>query len=363
MKRAMPATDSIPPGVLEMLRCQQTLQPLALREQGLYSETADLLYPIQNGLVFMGYDARQHDFLQTVMEEERVFQTSPENFQRDLEFLKATSVATVDLINLVRQRTGLRAGARGLEVGAANGWVSWLFAEAGFDMWLCELEANSLALGHAFGHPNLGVGKRIVSDAMLVPFADATFDLVVCKEFAHHVKDKKRLFAEANRVLKPEGVLAVMEPVRSAFSTCYEWRRPDPHTDHAIVWPEQYLRAIQSRGFRLAGQGAYFYAGRPGRTPLTAWVKRRANQALRRGQPSSDLVTWVYEHVMGASLVVLAVKHHDVAHSPRPRIRLIPPSTMQAALAGGPDYSVYLEVLQQAAHGLATNSGAVVAAS
>jgi SAM-dependent methyltransferase len=344
--------ERIPPDVLEVLRCQQTLQPLTLHERGLYSPSADLVYPVQDGLVFMGYDEREHSFMQTVMEEERVFQTSPENFERDLDFLEATSIATVDLVNLVQQTTALGAGARGLEVGAANGWVSWLFVEAGFDMWLSELEANSLALGLRFGHPGLSAGKRVVSDATLAPFADGTFDLVVCKEFAHHVQDKRRLFAEANRVLRPGGLLVMMEPVRSLWSTCYEWRNPDPHTDHVIVWPEQYLAAIRSRGFRMEHQGAYFYRGRPGRTTLTASIKRRANAALRMGHPTRKGITWLYEHLLGASLVVLATKQRDVPRPPRPRIRLIPPLKVQATPADAPDYSVYSRVLQDAAHRL-----------
>jgi SAM-dependent methyltransferase len=185
----------------------------------------------------------------------------------------------------------------------------------------------------------------------LLPFADGTFDVVVCKEFAHHVKGKQRLFAEANRVLRFGGALVVMEPVRSIWTNLYWWRYPDPRSDHVIVWPEQYLSAVRSQGFRIERQGSYF-SGKPGRSQLTRWIKATANQAVRRGHPKNDLLTWTYEHVVGASLVILATKQRSVPMRPRPRIRVISPSQLQAPAADGPDYGRYLEALRTAAYRL-----------
>src|SRR5207244_2211712 len=44
-------------------------------------------------------------------------------------------------------------------------------------------------------------------DAMELPFADASFDAVVCQFGAMFFPDKTRAFAEARRVLRPRGVL------------------------------------------------------------------------------------------------------------------------------------------------------------
>lgn len=195
----------IHPSVLNTLRCQQTLQPLDDHERGLYSEAADLVYPVRDGLVSMGYPEQDHGFMELTMEEERDWQTT--NVERDLDFLKQSAPGAVQLVNLLNEVVPLAPSATSLELGAGSGWVSWLFAEAGFDTWICDFEANSLSLGWNFRHPHLGPGKRIVSDVTLLPFADATFDLVICKEIVHHVEDKRRLLAEANRVLKPGGVI------------------------------------------------------------------------------------------------------------------------------------------------------------
>lgn len=45
-----------------------------------------------------------------------------------------------------------------------------------------------------------------------LPFADATFDVVVCKWVVEHLEDPTRAFAECARVLRPGGVLAILTP-------------------------------------------------------------------------------------------------------------------------------------------------------
>ena len=53
------------------------------------------------------------------------------------------------------------------------------------------------------------------ADAMRLPFADASFDAVVCQFGAMFFPDKARAFAEARRVLEPGGVflLAVWDRI------------------------------------------------------------------------------------------------------------------------------------------------------
>ena len=46
------------------------------------------------------------------------------------------------------------------------------------------------------------------ADAMRLPFADASFDAVVCQFGAMFFPDRARAFAEARRVLRPRGILA-----------------------------------------------------------------------------------------------------------------------------------------------------------
>jgi SAM-dependent methyltransferase len=211
------ASTGLPASVVETLRCQQTLGPLEQRDDGLWSPAAELLYPVRDGIVFMGFDERETQWMQETMEEERLWQGTPASVQQDLEYLRGSAPGLVDVINLIDKLGAVPERRRLIDVGSGSGWGSRLFAEAGYDPWMVDFEPNSLWLGGLYAHPSLGPGKRIVADASLMPFADGTFDIALVKEFAHHVDDKDRLFAEVNRVLRPGGLLVLIEPTHNAW--------------------------------------------------------------------------------------------------------------------------------------------------
>ena len=201
----------------------------------------------------MGYAADSEAMIQETMEEERLWQGTTARLAIDEEFLRMSAPAAVDMINLARELTGRRPGLKALELGSGAGWVSWLMARAGFDTYLCDFEANSLSSGWIYEHEALGPGRRIVADARFAPFADEVFDIVMLKEFAHHVEDKATLFAEANRVLKPGGLLVLMDPMQSLRRALYLLRHPDPHKGHHVSSPDQYLLLLRRTASAAGG--------------------------------------------------------------------------------------------------------------
>ena len=340
--------ESVPDSTLEILRCQQTLEALVPEKGGLRSSATGVLYPVRHGIVYMGYDERDHDFVQNIIEAERIHQATPSAIEPSLAFLRTSSLAVIDLIRLIRPRARQRAGLRGLELGAGSGWASWLFAEAGYEMWICELELNSLFLGNIYQHARLGAGRRIACDATLVPFADRSFDFVLCKEFSHHVSEKERLFREANRVLKPGGLLLTMDPVRSITSIVDGWRRPDPIPEHAISWTHQYLRAVRRSGFKVLEYGAQTLR-RAKRVPFTAWAVQRTNEAMQRGALARDPLTLLYLHVVGGALIVLAAKDQEAPRIERPRIHVIDPAQLRVSVEDQADFRRFRELLEERA--------------
>lgn len=50
------------------------------------------------------------------------------------------------------------------------------------------------------------------ADALRLPFADASFDTVLCNQVLEHVPEPARLMAEVQRVLRPGGVLLLTTP-------------------------------------------------------------------------------------------------------------------------------------------------------
>ncbi|MEU8185937.1 class I SAM-dependent methyltransferase [Micromonospora carbonacea] len=79
-----------------------------------------------------------------------------------------------------------------------------------------------------FGGPVVGVDRdrgprvrsgceAVLARAEALPLADRSVDLVVMVQTAHHLADRRRAFAEAARVLRPDGVLLVADAVGATW--------------------------------------------------------------------------------------------------------------------------------------------------
>ncbi len=80
-----------------------------------------------------------------------------------------------------------------------------------------EMLAEADKLARAKGLANV---TTALADAEALPFADATFDLVTCRIAAHHFPDVARFISQAQRVLKANGVLALVDNISpDALST------------------------------------------------------------------------------------------------------------------------------------------------
>lgn len=51
-----------------------------------------------------------------------------------------------------------------------------------------------------------------VADATQLPFADHSFDKIICSEVLEHIHDYQAVLREIRRILKPDGVLAISVP-------------------------------------------------------------------------------------------------------------------------------------------------------
>ncbi len=113
----------------------------------------------------------------------------------------------------VAGRLGLRDGDRVLDIGCGPGWfwaasadalpdrISLTLADASPGM-VKEATARCMPLRHWQVE-----GRE--ADAMALPFADASFDVVLAMHMLYHVSDPAAAIAEMHRVLKPGGTLAV----------------------------------------------------------------------------------------------------------------------------------------------------------
>jgi SAM-dependent methyltransferase len=110
--------------------------------------------------------------------------------------------------DLARRLTAL-SPRRVLEVAAGTGVVTRALATA-LDPTtaIIATDLNQAMLDHARAMSTDRSIEWRQADAMELPFADATFDAVVCQFGAMFFPDKARAFAEARRVLRPGGTFA-----------------------------------------------------------------------------------------------------------------------------------------------------------
>ena len=104
-------------------------------------------------------------------------------------------------------RVAQRSPARVLEVAAGTGVVTRALATTlPESATIVATDLSQTMLDHA---ATLGAARPIEwrqADAQQLPFADRTFDAVICQFGAMFFPDKARAFAEARRVLRPGGV-------------------------------------------------------------------------------------------------------------------------------------------------------------
>ena len=115
------------------------------------------------------------------------------------------------------RQLALRAGMRVLDAGCGSGrHLCESFRTPGVDV--AGVDLNRDDLGKAKGLISLMAkeqkGRWLVAqaDVTKLPFADGSFDVVICSEVLEHIVDNRTAVAELVRVLKPGGDLVVTVP-------------------------------------------------------------------------------------------------------------------------------------------------------
>lgn len=149
------------------------------------------------------------------------------------------------------------ANGRCLDVGCASGLLTAEIApHVGF---IVGVEYDIQAIRYA--EPQHDTDLLIMQgDAEHLPFADASFDVVICAQVYEHVQNAEQLFREIYRVLTPTGICFFSGPNR--------WSLIEEH--YGLPFLSWLPRSWASSYVRLAQRGSH-YAERP----LSYWKLRR----------------------------------------------------------------------------------------
>lgn len=115
---------------------------------------------------------------------------------------------------------GATAGQRVLDVAAGTGTSSEPFADAGVDVVPADFSLGMLRVGKR-RRPDLGF---TAADALRLPFADGSFDVVTVSFGLRNVADTAAALAELHRVTRVGGRMVICEfsrPTNPAIATVY----------------------------------------------------------------------------------------------------------------------------------------------
>jgi len=112
--------------------------------------------------------------------------------------------------------------ARILDVGSAGGW---------FLSQIASVYPNAECFGIDVYNPAITYAKKLypkiqfkVADGHKIPFADDSFDLVICTEVLEHVVNPEKVTSEIERVLKKKGIAVIeMDSGNVLFRVVWHW--------------------------------------------------------------------------------------------------------------------------------------------
>jgi 2-polyprenyl-3-methyl-5-hydroxy-6-metoxy-1,4-benzoquinol methylase len=195
--------------------------------------------------------------------------------------------------DLVRKAIGPVAGLRVLEVACGRGGFVRELAHAGAKIAGCDFSFSALLVGKSKlsqnGLNKLG-GQLVQGDVQKLPFADASFDIVISCETIEHVPDAQSALDEMYRVARPDGRLFLTTPNYLNFMGLYEIyalvRHPGRKDDQPFdrrQWFPQIRRCIRRAGWVISHSDGtvHQFPFIPGRNPL-AFPRLEANRTVRR---------------------------------------------------------------------------------
>ena len=94
-----------------------------------------------------------------------------------------------------------------------------------------------------------------VAAAESLPFTAESFDIVTCRIAPHHFQNVSAFLSESYRVLRPSGLLCMIDTVCPESERLIRWQnRVEKLRDNSHVWaypPSQWRKMIQEAGFKI----------------------------------------------------------------------------------------------------------------
>jgi ubiquinone/menaquinone biosynthesis C-methylase UbiE len=227
-------------------------------------------------------------------DQSRIKQSVREQFARNAgSYVTSTSHALGDDLALMVEWLQPQKNWTVLDMATGGGHTAKALAPHVAQVLAMDLTREMLEEARRHVSENASNVSYVVGDAENVPFLDHTFDAVTCRIAAHHFPDPKRFVEEAARVLKPGGILLLIDNVvpddkkLGRFVNTIEKLRDESHAECLSI--EQWLRLLRGAGLRVEKQRI-----RKKTFDFPSWVRRTAR--------SEEQVRAVETHLLSADL-------------------------------------------------------------
>jgi SAM-dependent methyltransferase len=141
------------------------------------------------------------------------------DYSRQARTYDQTRAASPSVLGPLREALEGAPGRRLVDVGGGTGNYSAALREDGWEPLVIDRQPEMLAQAAAKGL------ETLQGDAQRLPLADASADAVMLVSMLHHVEDQPTALAEARRILRPGGRLALMvftrEDITDAWMSDY----------------------------------------------------------------------------------------------------------------------------------------------
>jgi len=194
--------------------------------------------------------------------------------------------ATVDFAATI----GIDAETRVLDVGAGLGGPARFLAEtygcrvSGIDATATLVRAAQYLTSRWSGRSELVEFRT--GDALALPYADASFDLVWMQHVAMNIRDRNALYREVRRVLRSGGRFATYDVVRKDGELVYPTPWASKATASTVFTPEETRAALEDAGFNITSwtidtPAALEWVGRTAAAPSANQPPPRGMRMLR----------------------------------------------------------------------------------
>lgn len=223
-------------------------------------------------------------------------------------YVTSTAHAGGSTLTRLVEEVNPQPGGRALDIATGGGHTALALAARGAWTVAADLTRPMLHAARAHIRTQAPAGPVTYAqlDAERLPFASDRFDAVTCRIAPHHFPDVAGFVAEAARVTRPGGLVAVVDqltpgdPRAARYVNAYERLRDPSH-----VWA--YNRVEWEGFFRGAGLTITHYEEFDTHHDLTTWAERmgcdgpttlRLRAMLQ--QAPAPVAAWMQPHIPAA---------------------------------------------------------------